>query len=190
MFRIFFVKNMVCDRCKQVVRDELEHLGVSVRSIRLGEVEVINEENLEEDVIAQRLQHRGFELLRNEQDWQIEKIKRTIILFVQESNAAAAQLTFSHYLQQMLCTDYRSVSALFSRMEGVTIERYLILQRMEKVKELLTYDELTMGQIAERMNYRNSAHLSTQFKKETGMTPSQFKKQEGTPRKSLDKVLS
>jgi AraC-like DNA-binding protein len=189
MSRILLVKNMVCDRCQQVVQPALERLGVTIKSIKLGEVEIA-EENVDTAAVTQVLEDNGFELLDNEQDWLIEKIKSTVIQFVQEPDAAAVHLTFSHYLQETLDTDYRSLSARFSRTEGVTIERYLILQRVEKVKELLTYNELTIGQIAERMNYRSSAHLSAQFKNVTGMTPSQFKKQKRNQRKPLDKVLS
>ena len=188
MSRTLLVKNMVCDRCQQVVQQALEQIGVTVRSIKLGEVEIVGE-NIDTTLIDQILKDNGFELLDNEQDWLIEKVKSIIIQFVQEPNATAARLTFSHYLQEKLDTDYRSLSALFSSKEGVTVERYLILQRIEKVKELLTYNELTISQIAERMHYRSSAHLSAQFKKVTGMTPSQFKKQEGHQRKPLDKVL-
>lgn len=188
MSRILLVKNMVCDRCQQVVQPALERLGVTVKSIKLGEVEIA-EEDVDTAAIAQVLEDKGFELVDNEQDWLIEKIKSTVIQFVQKPDAAA-HLTFSHYLQETLDTDYRSLSTLFSRTEGATIERYLILQRVEKVKELLTYNELTIGQIADQMNYRSSAHLSAQFKKVTGMPPSQFKKQKKNQRKPLDKVLS
>ena len=189
MSRILFIKNMVCDRCKQVVKQALERLNLTVESSTLGEVKVV-EEDADIGSIAQVLKNNGFELLDNEKDWQVEKIKNAVIRFVQEPDRTATHLTFSHYLQEELGIDYRLLSPLFSSTEGVTIERYLILQRIEKVKEYLTYGELTMGQIAERMNYRSSAYLSSQFKKVTGITPSQFKKLKGNQRKPLDKVLS
>lgn len=189
MSRMLFIKNMVCDRCKQVVQQELERLNITVKTSMLGEVEIV-EENADIVSIAQVLKANGFELLDNEKDWQVEKIKNAVIQFVQEPNGTATHLTFSYYLQEKLGIDYRSLSALFSSTEGVTIKRYLILQRIEKVKEYLTYGELTVGQIAERMNYRSSAYFSSQFKKVTGITPSQFKKLKGNQRKPLDKVLS
>ena len=182
------IKNMVCNRCKQVVQQELEQLGVTVKSVDMGKA-VIADDKPDLPTIASALEERGFELIGSQEDEKAEEIKNAIIQFVHASDTAVSALTFSHYLEEKLKTDYHTLSALFSRTERVTIQQYHILQRIERAKELLTYGELSIGQIADQLNYRNTAHLSAQFKKVTGTTPSQYKRLKNQQRKPLDKIL-
>jgi len=169
------IKNMVCPRCIQAVTGLFGEMGITPLDVRLGEV--ILDRPLtpaEHDTLQQRLHDLGFELLDDQQQQLVERIKNIIIHHVHqlEDNAVA----FTDVLQQELNRSYSQLSKLFSEKEGITIEQYVILQRMEKVKELLSYNELTISEIAYRLGYSSVAYLSAQFKKITGLTPSQFKK--------------
>lgn len=178
---------MVCDRCILVVRAHLIALGVGVENIKLGEVELERELTSEEiNRLEKEFLEIGFELIDNKRTRLIELVKTNII----ESIYAEAPLTInlSDYLSDQLHMDYTYLSNLFSEIEGTTIEKFYIQQKIERVKELLVYDELTLSQIANQLNYSSSAHLSTQFKKTTGFTPSQYKQKEEKNRKPLDKL--
>jgi AraC family transcriptional regulator len=181
------IKNMVCNRCIKVVQDEFEKLGLEVLNIKLGEVTVTNKKKVDKAVIKKVLEENGFELLDSRKASMIEKIKNTIIKTIQRKEGIDTDLNFSQLLQNEVGNEYHYLSTLFSSTEGITIERYIILQRIEKAKELLVYDELTLSQIAYRLGYSSVAHLSAQFKKVTGFTPSDFKKSH-QHRKPLDKV--
>ncbi len=178
---------MVCDRCILVVRAHLTALGVGVENIKLGEVELERELTSEEiNRLEKEFLEIGFELIDDKRTRLIELVKTNII----ESIYAEAPLTInlSDYLSDQLHMDYTYLSNLFSEIEGTTIEKFYIQQKIERVKELLVYDELTLSQIANQLNYSSSAHLSTQFKKTTGFTPSQYKQKEEKNRKPLDKL--
>ena len=179
---------MVCDRCILVVKQELEKLAIIPVAVNLGEVET--RDALTEQQILQlktNLASIGFELLDDSKQKLIEKIKTVIIEQIRYGNADDKH-NFSEILSQKLHKDYSYLSALFSDVESVTIEKYIISQKTEKVKELLVYDELNLSEIAYQLGYSSVAHLSAQFKKTTGLTPSYFKKLGGIHRKSLDKV--
>jgi len=182
------IKNMVCDRCKMVVKAELEKLGYQPVSVELGEVVLEKELSLEEKTkISAILQTVGFELIDDKKSQLIEKIKNLIIDLVHRQNSSL-KTNLSDYLSSQLSHDYNYITNLFSEVEGTTIEKYFIVQKIEKVKELLVYDELTLSEIAWQLNYSSVAYLSSQFKKVTGLTPSHFKNIKVQKRKPLDKV--
>lgn len=183
-----YIKNMVCNRCIMAVKQELEKLNIQSNRIALGEIEV--NDNIPKEQIQQldlRLKDLGFELLDDAKKQLIEKIKNIIINHV-HYNSEDNNYNFSDILSQKLHKDYSYLSSLFSEVEGITIEKYMIHQKIEKVKELLIYDELSLSEIAYQSGYSSVAHLSAQFKKVTGLTPSHFKQVGQNKRKPLDKV--
>jgi AraC-like DNA-binding protein len=181
---------MVCPRCIKVVREELMKLGLDVRNVVLGEVEVSGQlQDLPLAKIRQVLEENGFELIQDKRSKTIERIKHAVLKLVQNDyEKNPIRVKDSEFIAREVGQEYHSLSTLFSSVEGITIEQYLILQRIERVKELLKYGELTLSEIAYSMGYSSVAHLSNQFKKVTGMTPSQFKKLGGALRHPIDHV--
>lgn len=183
-----YIKNMVCDRCKMAVGQVLTNLSLTPLSIELGEATIA--ENLQpnkKEALRSDLQKIGFELLDDKKQKIIEQMKNNIIKLVRSQEADAPQ-NLSAYLEDKLLMDYSALSKLFREVTGKTVERYYIEQRVEYVKELIKYDELSLTQIAYQMHYSSVAHLSTQFKNVTGMTPSEFKSQKKNTRKSIDQI--
>jgi len=176
-----FIKNMVCPRCIAAVEATLNDLGMPPLYVRLGEVRLATapaKANLAE--LDRRLKSQGFELLDDVRRRQIGQIKTLIIERIHyppDDRPGKESPLLSDYLSRQLHREYSQLSKLFSETEGITIEQYAILQRIEKVKELLTYNEMSLGQIADQLNYSSIAHLSAQFKKVTGLTPTQFRAQ-------------
>lgn len=182
------IKNMVCDRCKMVVRSELEKLGLNLLSVALGEVEIDGKLSAEQEVqVAERLESVGFSLLGDKKSQVVEKVKALIIDLVRTKNNDL-RINLSDYITQEISQDYGSLSSLFSEIEGTTIEKYFISQKIERVKELLVYNELTLSEIAHQLHYSSVAHLSNQFKKVTGLSPTNFKNSGGNGRIELDGV--
>lgn len=182
-----YIKNMVCPRCIMSVEDILESQGIESLDVRLGEVIVggdLDKSRLE--AFRSALQSVGFELLDDNQQQLIEQIKTTIINQIHFSGESA--FSISDILSRTLHKDYSLLSKLFSATEGITIEHYTILQKIEKAKELLTYNRQTLSEIAYALGYSSVAHLSSQFKKVTGLTPTQFKSQGIDLRKGIDQV--
>jgi len=185
---ILYIKNMVCPRCVLAVEQELKKLTEKPFKVSLGEVAM--EEPLAEKTLQQfreGLQALGFELLDDQRQQQIEKVKNLLIGLVQKGELEE-HFSLSAFLGSALQKEYTAVSRLFSEVEGMTIEQYFILLKIEKVKEWLAYDELTLGEIAWKLGYSSTAHLSAQFKKVTGLTPSHFKKTGNSHRISLDEI--
>lgn len=185
---LYFIKNMVCNRCIMVVQQVFDNLGYSPLRISLGEVETgcpISEEELEK--LRKTLVGYGFELIDDTKSRIIEKIKNTIVQSIHH-NHDEVKVNYSDYIASHLNRDYAYLSSLFSEVEGTTIEKYIIHQKIERVKELLVYDELSLSEIADQMGYSNVAYLSNQFKKVTGLTPSHFKQVKENKRKPLDEV--
>jgi AraC-like DNA-binding protein len=181
-----YIKNMVCNRCKMVVKSELEKIGLHPISVELGEVELLQDLAAnEKQAVAKNLSLLGFELLDDKISRTIERIKNRIVDLVHHQNEEL-KTNLSDYLVEHLMQDYSTLSNLFSEVEGTTIERYFIAQKIEKVKELLTYNELSLTEIAMQLNYSNVAHLSNQFKKTTGFTPTYFKQLKEKKRKQID----
>jgi AraC family transcriptional regulator len=188
---LLHIKNMVCDRCILIVKQQLVQLGLVVDTISLGMADVSPDpDTLKLQEVAANLQVLGFELIDKEKNQLIEQIKTQIIGIVHYSDLSAVQQSLMHIIAQKLNRDYVYLSRLFSDAEGITIEKYIIQQKVEKVKELLQYGELNLNEIAFQMGYSSSAHLSTQFKAVTGMPPSKYKLQPGGNRKPLDQVSS
>lgn len=184
-----YVKNMVCHRCKMVVKAELEKLDLHPVNIALGEV-VIEEKSLTKEQagkLSDVLQAVGFELIDDKHSKQIEQIK-TFIIDTIHYKEDLPKKNFSELISKHLHHDYSYLSNLFSEVEGITIEQYILNHRIEKVKELLMYGELSLFQIAFELGYSSTAHLSNQFKKLTGLTPSKFKQIGRQSRQSLDDV--
>lgn len=183
-----YIKNMVCGRCEMAVKSELEKMELPVISIKLGEIELSRELAQDEtEKLANNLKGLGFELLEDEISKTIEQIKNLVIDLVHYRNEKI-KVNLSTYLSEDLRQDYSALSKLFSEREGITIEHYFIAQKIEKAKELLVYGELTLSEIAIQLNYSNVAHLSNQFKKVTGFTPTHFKKLEENTRKQIDSL--
>lgn len=183
-----YIKNMVCDRCIMAVDSTLRKEGLTPLDVELGKANI--EENITPEKrikLQQALNEIGFELLDDQRHKTIEKIKTAIIQLVHYKDSQS-NINLSDYLQDKLHQDYSSLSKLFSEYASKTIERYYIEQRIERVKELLTYGELSLTQIANKMNYSSVAYLSSQFKNVTGMSPSTFKHLQTNTRKSLDKI--
>lgn len=183
-----FIKNMVCNRCILVVEKELEKLDIIDATVKLGEV-TLNQELKPAQLLEFKssIEQLGFELIDDKKSRTIEQIKNNIIQLVHHQEEPLS-INLSNYLSQALGQDYNTLSHLFSEVEGTTIEKYFIAQRIEKVKELLVYDEMTLSEIANRLNYSSVAYLSNQFKKITGLSPSHFKQIRADKRKPLDKV--
>jgi AraC-like DNA-binding protein len=184
------IKNMVCDRCKMAIHNVLNELKLKPQAVYLGEVD-FGDVSVDTKVLGQfqnKIAPLGFEIINDKKTRLIENIKKLVIQLVQRPQAPQ-KVKLSEYLSNQLHHDYTHLSNLFSTVEGVTIEQYFISQKIEKTRELLVYDELTLTEISYRLGYSSVAHLSRQFKKVTGMTPSQFKLlRASNQRQSLDKV--
>lgn len=179
---------MVCNRCKMIVKSELEKLGVHIVSLELGEVELSQSLNPEQKLkIAEQLALYEFELIDDHKSKIIEKVKTLIIDLVHHKNAEL-KLNLSELIAKHIGQDYSMISNLFSEVEGITIEKYFILQKIERIKELLMYEEMSLSEISFLLNYSSVAYLSNQFKKVTGLTPSHFKQLKLKKRKSLEKL--
>lgn len=183
-----YIKNMVCNRCIMVVKAELEKLDIKPLSVELGEVTLSQPLDVKrKEELSKDLESLGFSLIDDKRGRLIEQVKNLIIELV-HYNDNDLKINLSDYISEKLHHDYNYISNLFSEIEGSTIEKYFIAQKIEKVKELLVYDELTLNEIAFKLNYSSVAHLSAQFKKVTGLTPSHFKQIKTNKRKPLDKV--
>jgi len=179
---------MVCIRCKMVVKDELTKLGLPYTVVDLGQAEVEGSISAEQhDKLRMALLKSGLELMDDKKSVLIEKIKSVIIELVHYSEEPLT-INFSDYLSQKLHHDYTYLANLFSEVQGITIEKFIISHKIERVKELLVYDELSLTEIADMMHYSSVAHLSTQFKKVTGLTPSHFKKLKEKRRSMLEDI--
>lgn len=185
-----YVKNMVCPRCIRVVREEFENIGLDVRNVMLGEVTVSGSPDAKKlEQIKKVLVANGFELIEDQNARIIEKIKRTVIKLARNDyESTPIRLKDSEFIANEVGREYHSLSPLFSSVEGTTIEHYTILQRIEYVKELLKYRELSLSEISYKLGYSSVAHLSSQFKQITGLTPSEFKKLGEPHRHPIDHI--
>ena len=185
-----YIKNMVCERCNLAVSSLLKEMSIIPVSVELGQVDFGDQDisSKQVEVLTIKLNNLGFEILDNKKSCLIDKIKTTIVQLVHHQDSLT-KIKLSDFLKSKINYDYNHISHLFSSIEGVTIEQYYINQKIEKAKELLVYDEHTTTEIAHRLGYSSLAHMSGQFKKVTGMTPSQFKKLNDLKlRKPLDQV--
>lgn len=183
------IKNMVCNRCIMAVKQVLDTIGLGYNHVGLGHIETtLNPTPAQLAELRDRLQPLGFELLDDKKSKIVEQIKTTIVSLIHHRDEDELNLKLSALLAERLGMDYHYLSALFSSVEGITIEKYTIQQRIERVKELLLYDEKSLSEIAWELDYSSVQHLSQQFKKVTGMTPSAFKALNENRRKPLDSI--
>nr|WP_040625701.1 AraC family transcriptional regulator [Mucilaginibacter paludis] len=180
-----YVKNMVCIRCKMIVKQQLKKLSVNYICVELGEVEIAEDLSAaQQKEFKTALLKFGLELLDDKKSILIEKIKKVIVELVHYAEEPA-KVNFSDHLSSKLNHDYTYMANLFSEVVGINIEHYIILHKIERVKELLVYDELSLTEISYKLHYSSVAHLSNQFKKITGLTPSHFKKFKENRQKGL-----
>jgi len=183
-----FIKNMVCNRCIMVVRQQFEKTGIKPVHVDLGFVELDQAPAVAQmKQLNQSLKELGFEILDDARKKTIERIKNLLIKLVQQGEMSE-HFRLVDFLSQQMNKEYSGLSKLFSEVESITIEHFFILQKIEKVKELLVYNELSLSEISYHMGYSSVAYLSNQFKKVTGQTPGQFRKSHEGKRKPLDSV--
>jgi len=179
---------MVSNRCKMAAKAALKELGLHFILVDLGEVEIM--ENIspgQRQQLAVYLSNSGLELMDDKRGVLVEKIKKAIIEMVQHTEETI-KVNFSDYLSEQLNYDYTYLSNLFSEVQGTTIEKFIIAHKIERIKDLIVYDELTISQIAWKLNYSSVAHLSNQFKKATGLSPSHFKQLKGKRQSSVEEI--
>lgn len=186
---IIYIKNMVCPRCIRSVEDIMHELNFSFEKVELGEV-LLNETLSANQifVLKENLLKQGFELLEDKKEKIVEAVKTHIIQLIKNTKSNHS-VKLSMYLSKELGYDYSHISSLFTASQGVTIEKYVILQKIERVKELLSYNELSLSEIADQLGYSSLAALSAQFKNITGITPSKFNSLNEPGRKSLDNLI-
>lgn len=184
-----YIKNMVCNRCVMVVTDILGQCGAAPSDVALGRADIADNTTSDQMAqIAQELKRVGFELIDDKRDALVEQIKKHVQEYVRLDDEAAPNINLSAYIADRVGRDYSSLSNLFSEAEGRTVEQYYILVRIEYVKELMAYGDLSLSEIAYKTRFSSAAHLSNQFKRVTGMTPSEFKRLHPFSRTPLDKV--
>ncbi len=185
-----FIKNMVCDRCIWVVRHELERLGYVVEQIELGRATIgratRGDASVDLTTIGSALESHGFALLTDRNTRVINQVKTLIIDLIQSGRIATLKTTLSDYLAEQVGLDYAHLSHLFSTTESLTVEKFWIMQRVERAKELLSYDEVPISDVARQLGYSSVAYLTNQFKQLTGLTPAAYRAQGQSDRNPLD----
>ncbi len=188
MSNTIHIKNMVCPRCIAAVSTILVELGIPHTSVKLGEVELVSALDLKKKLsLSIELQDAGFGLINDRKSQLIEQMKSLVVQKIHHSDEEL-DIKWPDFISDKLNLDYKYSSSLFSSVESITFEQYIINQKIERIKELIAYDELSLSEIAYKLNYSSVAYLSNQFKKVTGMTPSKFKKSVDKNRKSLDEI--
>lgn len=179
---------MVSLRCKLIVKEELEMLGLAYKALDLGMVELTEAiTKAQRDILKVRLLRSGLELLDDRKSILIEKIKNVIVELIHYSDEIP-KVNFSDYLSEKLGYDYTYLANNFSEVKGITIQQFIIIHKIEKVKELLLYDELNLTEIADKLHYSSVAHLSNQFKKVTGLSPSFYRQLKQKRKKNLEDI--
>ena len=183
-----FIKYMVSNRCKILVKEELKKLNLHFIVVDLGEIEIMEDITQEQrELLKLALIDTGLELMDDKRAILIERIKNVIIEMVHHADDWP-QINYSDYISQKLHHDYTYLSNIFSAVKGITIQQYIIIHKIEVAKELLMYDELNLTEISYKLNYSSVAHLSNQFKKITGLTPSQFKQLKEKSRIPIEEI--
>ena len=183
-----FIKYMVSLRCKMMVKEELHKLGINYVIVELGMVEILEDITQEQRAqLSNSLLKSGLELLEDKKSILIEKIKNVITEMVHYSDELP-KVNYSDYLSEKLNYDYTYLANIFSEVKGITIQQYIIIHKIEKVKELILYDELSLSEISYKLHYSSPAHLSNQFKKVTGLTPSFYKKMKQKRNRNLENM--
>tara|TARA_R110002050_G_C8906089_1_gene510464 strand:+ start:1198 stop:1764 length:567 start_codon:yes stop_codon:yes gene_type:complete len=183
-----YIKSMVCPRCISAVSQILYELNISYNSIKLGEVELVSKlDDTEKAAFSKKLRSSGFSLIHDRKSRLIEQMKNLVVNRIHHS-IEEFDIKWADDVTRELSMDYKYLSSLFSAVEGITFEQYIINQKIERVKELMVYNELSLSEIAYKLNYSSVSYLSNQFKKVTGMTPTQFKSCSIKNRRSLDEI--
>lgn len=186
---MLYIKNMVCDRCKKTVRAELDNLGIRYNAVELGEVTTVDKIAPAKQIqLKNALLEYGFELIDEQKYELIERLKKAIVE-LEEYTDEELKTSFTDYLTLRIKDNFISMNILFAEVKGMTIEKYIIRHKIERVKELLVYDDLSLSEIAFKMHYSNIVQMTKQFKRVTGLTPSHFKKLR-ISRKSHSKIIS
>jgi AraC-like DNA-binding protein len=179
---------MVCSRCKMVVKTEFEKIGLHPQTVDLGEIEIENAPTKDQlKTLDHNLRQYGFEIIDDRKSQIINKIKNTIVKLVHYSDQNMI-INLSEFISSEINLDYHYLSNLFSEVEGTTIEKYFITQRIERAKELIVYDELSLSEIAFQLGYSSVSYLSNQFKKVTGLTPTHYKSLKEHKRKNIEEL--
>lgn len=180
---------MVSNRCKLTVKEELSKLGLHYIVVELGEIELMEDLTTEQrDTLKLNLLSSGLELMEDKKAILIERIKNTVVEMIHHSDEMI-KFNFSDYLSERLAHNYTYLANLFSEVQGTTIEQFIISHKVERIKELIIYGDLNITEIAWKMNYSSVAHLSNQFKKITGLTPSHFKKLKNKRRSPIEEII-
>ncbi len=188
-FSTYLIRNMLTNCSIHLTTLILEKNHISIKSIKLGEITIKNSENLVTSTILNKiLNPYGLEVIKSREEQTVEKIKRTIVELIHESNNANSIIRKSDYLVEKMGMSYQHISKLFSKYEDITLERFSILVKIEKIKEMILQDEYSLSEIAYLMDYSSVQYLSNQFKKETGINVSDFKKVGDSERRGLDKL--
>lgn len=185
---ILYIKNMVCPRCIKVVREELESLRLNVIDVELGFATIETKPEVQEADIKAVLARNGFELLYDKRDELVENIKLTIIDLIYNEKLPQLNTNISTYLSENLNKDYVTISKIFKASENVALNKYIVVQKIERVKELLEYNEHNLSEIAYKLGYKSLQHLSSQFKEITGISTNEYKKLERPIRKPINEV--
>ena len=182
-----YLKNMLCSCCLRLLREHLEKIGLLIREIKLGEVSFSYEsEMIDMEKITETINHLGFEIITGRNKILVEEIKKAVIELIHELNNTDSIIRKSDYLVEKLGMTYQTLSKTFSQNEPITLERYIILQKIEKIKEMIDSEEYTLSEIAYMMDYSSVQHLSQQFKQITNLTVSEYKKSDRSFRKPID----
>ena len=185
MTHTLFIKNMVCNRCKMAILNVFNNQNIEVKSIQLGKITIDEKVEINYQKLDKQLKDLGFEIIKDPVDTLIEKIKVKLIQYVENNN----DNTIVTYLENEIGKSYTTFSKTFSKNEGITIEKYYINLKIEKVKELIQMQKLNFSEIAYTLNYKNSSHLAKQFKQITGMSMTDYKSLQIDTRKTLDKIV-
>ena len=186
--KTYFLRNMVCNCCKILLSERLEKMGIEVIEVKLGEisVKIVSEKSIE--IIESVTDELGLEIITEKDKILVEEIKKAVIELIHELNNTDSVIRKSEYLVEKLGMSYQHLSKSFSSTEPVTLERYIILQKTEKIKELIDSNEYSLSEIAYMMDYSSIQHLSSQFKQITGLTPTQYKSSDRNLRRSIDEL--
>lgn len=182
------IKNMVCPSCITVISNELDHLGVEYTIKKMGEVTIRSSRHISIEAIRQVLEKHGFEIIQDTETLLVEQIKLAVMDLTQPHKGTATNLRNSDYIAQKVGKSYYSISKLFSKHEHITIEKYIIQQKIEKVKELLSYNQMNLSEIASLLGYSSVHHLSNQFKSVTGVSVNAYKTSQDKKNNSPDNV--
>ena len=184
------VKNMVCERCIKVILDEFLKNKIEIVSIELGKVVIKHDKAKKLDFIKKILLDNGFELLEDKKVKQVEQVKNILIDLIYQNKLETFDEKLSDYLKRKIGIDYTSITGRFSSLEGISIEQYFISQKIERAKELIDYNEFNIEEIAYKLGYSSVQHLSGQFKKITGLSPTKYQKLKEKKRSSIDNIIS